>query len=394
MTNKLENEFNYEELSEMHNNFVAPTYGNRGLFLEKAEGVYLYDSNGKRYLDCFSNMGVNVLGHNNKEIKEAIIEQLNLITNLHGSYMNSKRAIFSKMLCEKSGLDKVFFCNSGAEAVEAAIKFARLATGKKEILGAKMGYHGKTIGALSLTKTMPKYNEPFLPLLQHVNHFSYDDVESLKSVITEDTAAVILEPIQGEGGIRLPHDNFFKEVRKICDEKNILLIIDEIQTGFGRTGKLFAIEHFGIKPDIMCLAKGISGGLPAGAVLINNKVSEKLYPGCHTNTFGGNPLISAAGIAVLQYIEKNNLLKNAEDVGNYFLDKLKKLNKSVIREVRGKGLMIAIELKTKNTEYTKKLQENGLIVIPTLSNVIRLLPPIIFSKENVEEAVSVLENSL
>ncbi|MEM4397409.1 MAG: aspartate aminotransferase family protein [Candidatus Woesearchaeota archaeon] len=385
------NNFDYEELANMHNTYVAPTYGNRGLFIEKGEGVYLYDNNGKKYLDCFSNMGVNVLGHNNKAVKEAIIEQLDLITNLHGSYMNSKRAIFSKMLCEKAGLDKVFFCNSGAEAVEAAIKFARLFTGKKEILAAKMGYHGKTIGALSLTKTMPKYNEPFLPLLQHVNHFSYDDIESLKSIISEETAAIILEPIQGEGGIRLPSDTFFKEVRKICDEKNILLIVDEIQTGFGRTGKLFAIEHFGIKPDIMCLAKGISGGLPAGAVLINNKVSEKLYPGCHTNTFGGNPLISAAGIAVLDYIEKNNLLKNAEEVGNYFLDKLKNLNKSVIREVRGKGLMIAIELKTKNTEYTKKLQDNGLIVIPTLSNILRLLPPIIFSKENVDEAVSIIE---
>ncbi|MEM3374243.1 MAG: aspartate aminotransferase family protein [Candidatus Woesearchaeota archaeon] len=385
------NNFDYEELANMHNTYVAPTYGNRGLFIEKGEGVYLYDNNGKKYLDCFSNMGVNVLGHNNKAVKEAIIEQLDLITNLHGSYMNSKRAIFSKKLCEKAGLDKVFFCNSGAEAVEAAIKFARLFTGKKEILAAKMGYHGKTIGALSLTKTMPKYNEPFLPLLQHVNHFSYDDIESLKSIISEETAAIILEPIQGEGGIRLPSDTFFKEVRKICDEKNILLIVDEIQTGFGRTGKLFAIEHFGIKPDIMCLAKGISGGLPAGAVLINNKVSEKLYPGCHTNTFGGNPLISAAGIAVLDYIEKNNLLKNAEEVGNYFLDKLKNLNKSVIREVRGKGLMIAIELKTKNTEYTKKLQDNGLIVIPTLSNILRLLPPIIFSKENVDEAVSIIE---
>lgn len=401
LNNNLTNNLNdnltihFNEVFEMHNNFIAPTYGNRGIFIEKGDGVYLYDNNGKRYLDCFSNMGVNILGHNNDYFNKSVMDQLKLLTNLHGSYMNSKRSIFSKMLIEKSpGLNKVFYCNSGAEAVEGAIKFARLFTGKKEILAAKMGYHGKTMGALSLTKTLPKYNEPFQPLLEHVNHFVYNDIESLKNTISNETAAVILEPIQGEGGIKIPDKDFFKQVRKVCDEKNILLIIDEIQTGMGRTGKLFAIEHFDIKPDILCMAKGLSGGLPIGAVLITDTISEKLYPGCHTNTFGGNPLVCAAGISVLEYIEKNNLLKNADEVGNYFLEKLKQLNKPIIREVRGKGLMIAIELKTKNTEYTKKLQENGLIVIPTLSNVLRLLPPIIFSKENVDEAISILEKVL
>jgi LysW-gamma-L-lysine/LysW-L-ornithine aminotransferase len=383
-----------EDYLKMQEEFIAPTYGLRGLTINKGEGVFLYDTNKKRYFDCFSNYGVNVLGHNIPEINSVILEQLQKITNLHGSFVNEKRSLFAKRLCELSKMDKVFFCNSGSEANEAAIKFARLATARKEILSAKMGYHGKTLGSLSITRTLPKYNEPFLPLLEHTKAFSYDDPESLREVISEETAAVFLEPIQGEGGIRIPNQEYFKEVKKICEEKGALLVIDEIQTGMGRTGKLLAIEHFGISPDIICMAKGLAGGMPVGAVLIKNHISEKLFSGCHTNTFGGNPLVCTAGLATLDYIEKNNLLMNAKETGNYFVSRLKKINSPIIREIRGYGLMIAIDLKVKCTEYTRKLQDNGIIVIPTGSTVLRLLPPIIFSKENVDEVMPIFERCL
>jgi acetylornithine/LysW-gamma-L-lysine aminotransferase len=374
----------------MQKDYIAPTYGSRQVTLVRGKGVYLYDDKGKRYIDCFSNYGVNILGHSVPEINNAVFAQLNTLGNLHGSFPNDKRSMFAKKIIEVTKMDKVFFCNSGAEAVEAAIKFARLATGKKEMLSAKMGYHGKTMGALSLTKTLPKYNEPFMPLLEPVKSFSYDDIDSLKEVISKETAAVFLEPIQGEGGIRLPHQDYFKEVKKICEENGALLVIDEIQSGMGRTGKLFAIEHYGIRPDIMCLAKGLAGGMPIGATLLTEEVSSKLFSGCHTNTFGGNPTVCAAGLAVFDYIEKHDLLYNAAEVGKYFIEKLSEIKSPIIREVRGKGLMIAIELKVKASDYTKKLQDNGVIVIPTGATVLRLLPPIIFTKKNVDEVMPII----
>lgn len=373
---------------------IANTYGSRGIYIERGEGVYLFDNKGKRYIDCFSNMGVNVLGHNVKEVNDAVNLQMQKITNLHGSFQSEIREKFAEKLTKKTSMDAVFFCNSGAEAIEAAMKFARLCTGRKEIISAKMGYHGKTFGALSLTRTMAKYNEPFMPLLTDVNHFSYNDIESLRSIISKDTAAVFLEPIQGEGGIKVPDSDFFTNVRKICDELGVLLVIDEIQTGMGRTGKFLAIEHFNIKPDMIAMAKGLAGGLPAGAVMITKEINSKLFSGCHTNTFGGNPLISASGLAAIEYIENHNLLENARINGEYFINELKKIDSSIIREVRGLGLMIAIELKVKNSEYAKKLQDNGLIVIPTLANVLRLLPPIVINRETIDEALDIIRSSL
>jgi LysW-gamma-L-lysine/LysW-L-ornithine aminotransferase len=383
------------DYQELHNKYIAPTYGSRELTITKGKGVYLYDDKGNKYLDCMSNFGVNILGHDNNEINEKISEQLSKLTNLHGSFVNDKRSLIAEKIVKLSpGLTKVFFCNSGTEAVEAAIKFSRLATGRTEIIAAKMGYHGKTIGALSLTKTLKKYNEPYLPLLSDVKHFSYNDADSLREIISEKTAAVFLEPIQGESGIRIPDKDFFVKVKKICDEHNTLLVIDEIQSGMGRTGKIFAVEHFNIKPDMICMAKGIASGLPMGLTLINEKVSEKLFNGCHTNTFGGNPLVCAGALAVLNYIEENKLLENADDVGSYFISELNKIDSKLIREVRGKGLMIAIELKVKCSIYAKKLQDKGLLVIPTGSTILRLLPPIIFSKENADEAVEIIRKSL
>ncbi|MBD3203191.1 acetylornithine/succinylornithine family transaminase [Candidatus Woesearchaeota archaeon] len=381
------------DYGKIEEKYVAPTYGRRGLTFVKGKGVYLYDSADKKYIDCFSNVGVNILGHNVKEINDAVYEQSKKLMNLHCSFYNDKRALFAQRLikfCPKN-LKKVFFCNSGTESVEAAIKFARLATGKKEILSAKMGYHGKTFGSLSLTRTNPKYRKSFTPLLSKIKHFVFNDSESLKQEISENTAAVILEPVQGEGGIRPADKGFLREVRNICTENNVLLIIDEVQTGMGRTGKMFAIEHFDVDPDIMCLAKGLAGGVPIGATVISEKVSEKLFKGCHTNTFGGNPLVCAAGLAVLDYIEKNNILENAEKTGNYFIQRLKSIDSKWIREVRGMGLMIGVELKRRNVRYLKALQENGVIAFPSGSLVIRFLPPLIITKQQVDEVVGIFE---
>ncbi|MBU0756780.1 MAG: aspartate aminotransferase family protein [Nanoarchaeota archaeon] len=383
----------HEDYYAMQEKYIAPVYGSRGLTIVKGEGVYLYDSEGKKYIDCFSNIGVNILGHNVKEINEAVYSQMQTLTNLHGSFTNDKRSLCAKKLIEHAPgkLSKVFFCNSGTESIEAAIKFSKLATGKQEIIAAKMGYHGKTLGALSLTKTLKKYNEPYEPLLEHVKHFSYNDAGSLKEIISENTAAVVLEPIQGESGIRVPDMDFFVKVKEICENNGSLLVIDEVQSGMGRTGKIFAIEHFNVDPDILCSAKGIASGIPMGATLITEEVSSKLFNGCHTNTFGGNPMACAASIAVFDTIKKKNLLKNAQEVGDYFISELKKFDSPLIREIRGMGLMIAIDLKTKSTKFAKDLQDNGLIVIPTGSTVLRFLPPIIFSKENVDEAMEIVK---
>jgi LysW-gamma-L-lysine/LysW-L-ornithine aminotransferase len=347
------------DYSRMQSDYIAPTYGMRGPVIIRGEGAYLYDDQGNRYLDLFSNYGVNILGHNNTAINDAISSQLAILTNLHGSFANDKRSMFGKRLCEISRMDKVFFCNSGAEAIEATIKFARLKTGRTEIISANMGYHGKTMGALSLTKTLKKYNDPFLPLLSDVKHFSFGDAGSLRQVISDRTSAVFLEPIQGESGVRLADEGFFKEVRQICDDAGALLVIDEIQTGMGRTGKLLAIDHYSIKADMICMAKGLAAGLPVGAVMMTDAVSEKLFSGSHTNTFGGNPLVSAAGIATLDYIKENGLLKKAEGLGDYFVQEIKNLKSPIIREVRGAGLMIGIELKVKCSDYTKSLQDKG-----------------------------------
>lgn len=384
------------DMKEIENKYVAPTYGRRDISIVRGEGAYLFDDTGKRYIDCFSNVGVNILGHNVKELNDAVLTQLKDLTNLHGSFYNDTRARFAEKLvsvCPDS-LTKVFFCNSGTESVEAAMKFARLATGKTEIIAAKWGYHGKTFGSLSLTKTDPKYRKSFLPLLPDIKHFRFNDIDSLKDTITDNTAAIILEPIQGEAGIKPADKEFMLAVRSVCDGNNIIFIVDEVQAGMGRTGKMFSIEHFNVQPDIMCLAKGLAGGIPIGATIISEKVSEKLFKGCHTNTFGGNPMVCAAGLATLDYIYDNNLLDHASEVGTYFQKKISEIDNRLIKEVRGKGLMIGVQLKTKALKYIRALQENGVLAFPSGSLTIRFLPPLVITKEQVDVVVETLRKVL
>jgi LysW-gamma-L-lysine/LysW-L-ornithine aminotransferase len=384
------------QYQEIEGKFIVPTYGSRGLTIIRGEGCWLFDEQGKRYLDCFSNVGVNLLGHNVPELNNAVIAQLSKITNLHSSFHNDTRAKFALKLMSiaPGNLKRAYFCSSGTESVEAALKFARAVTGKKVFVSAKMGYHGKTFGSLSLTMTSPEYREAFLPLLENVRHFAYNNLESLKEQMADDVAAVVLEPIQGEAGIIVPDKDFLKGVKKLCEEHGALLVLDEVQTGMGRTGKWFAHEHFDVEPDIMCLSKGIGGGLPLGATLVSEAVSQKLFKGAHTSTFGGNPLVCAAGLATINYIEKHDLVSEAGSKGAYFMEKIREINSPIVREVRGKGLMIGIELKRKSTEYIRALQDDGLLVFPSGSLVIRLLPPLTITREQIDMAVEKLTKAL
>ncbi|MFH1399019.1 MAG: aspartate aminotransferase family protein [Candidatus Woesearchaeota archaeon] len=376
-------------------NFMLDTYARRELEIVRGEGVLLYDREGREYLDCMSNYGVNILGHNCAEINLAVRRQMQLITNLHCSFYNETRALAAEKLVEitPKRLTRVWFCNSGTEAVEASIKFAWAATGRRGIVAAKMGYHGKTVGALSATTSNPKYREDFLPLLPGFSTVSYNDAESLKSGVNSETAAVILEPIQGESGIRPATKEFLKTARDVCDDHGVLLIFDEVQTAF-RTGRWTASEHYRVEPDIMCIAKGVAAGIPMGVTLTDEAVAEKIHKGAHTCTFGGNPLACAASLATIEYIEKHALLENSKEVGNYFMHGLQGVESNLIREVRGLGLMIGLDLKQKSSEYLKRLQDSGVIALPAGSTVVRFLPPLIFSKENVDTVMAKLKGAL
>jgi acetylornithine/LysW-gamma-L-lysine aminotransferase len=290
------------------------------------------------------------------------------------------------------GLDRVFLCNSGTEAVEAALKFSRISTGRKNIVAAMRAFHGRTYGSLSATFNK-KYRDGFEPLVPGFSHVAYNNIEALEKAVNEETAAVILEVVQGEGGVYPASAEYIQAVRRICDERGVLLIVDEIQTGFGRTGKIFAIQHFGVVPDLLTCAKSLAGGIPMGAVLIGQKV-KNLTPGVHGSTFGGNPLACAAAVAALSVIEEEDLPGQALTKGTYLMDKLNKIESPNIREVRGIGLMIGIEMKQKVAPYIKALQEKKIIALNAGMTVIRLLPPLVITYEQIDHLVDVLTEVL
>jgi len=291
-----------------------------------------------------------------------------------------------------TGLERVFFCNSGTEAVEAALKFARISTGRTEIVAAMRAFHGRTFGALSATFNK-KYRQGFEPLVPGFSHVPYNKIETLEEAVTGETAAVILEAIQGEGGVYPADADYIRAARRICDEKGALLIIDEVQSGFGRTGKMFAFQHFDVTPDLLCCAKSLAGGVPMGAVLFGEKV-QNLTPGTHGTTFGGNPLSCAAGIAALTAIEEEDLAGQAAEKGAYLMDKLRQIDSPLIREVRGMGLMVGIELKQKVAPYLKALQDHNILALNAGMTVLRLLPPLVISYEQIDRLVVTLEDVL
>ncbi len=379
-------------IQELEQTYELEVYSRRDIVLVRGRGARLFDENGREYIDCAANVGVSNIGHGNEAVARAVHEQYLTLGNCYSMFYNPVRARLAQKLASLApgNLNKVFFCNSGAEANEAAIKFARASTGRPEIIAAMRGFHGKTMGALAATWG-PEYQKPFAPMLPGFKHVPYNNFAKLEAAVGGNTAAILLEVVQGEGGVRIGDKDYFQKVRQICDANGILLIIDEVQTGFGRTGTLFACEQF-VEPDMLCLAKSLAGGIPMGAVLCNDRI--KVPVKSHTSTFGGNPTACAAALASVDVIEKEGLVEKSKALGEYFLHELRTLESSKIREVRGLGLMLGIELKEKAGPYVQKLTEKGVIVLLAGATVIRLLPPLVITKEEIDTVVQALKETL
>src|SRR3989344_145645 len=349
--------------------YTVNTYPDRLITLVRGQGVYLFDQAGTRYLDMMSNYGVNIFGYSHPKIDRALIGQIKRLTTLHGVFNNDIRAEASELLVKRCGGDysKVYWSNSGAEAIEAALKFAVLSSGKKKFIVCKRGYHGKTLGALSATAG-DKYKGPFEPLLWKFAQVEFGDTEALEKAIDKQTAAFLVEPIQGEGGVVVPAVGYLGEVRKICHKRKILLIIDEIQTGCGRTGSFLASE--GVGADILCLGKGLAGGVPGGATVVSAKVASAIPKHVHTSTFGGNPLACSGVIATLSLLD-NKILKQVSGLGDYFVAKLRQIKSKLIVDVRGRGLLVGVEVKDSRNQLLKLMQDEKILVIPAGEDVVR-----------------------
>jgi acetylornithine/LysW-gamma-L-lysine aminotransferase len=379
-------------IQELEQTYELEVYSRRDIVLVRGRGARLFDENGREYIDCAANVGVSNIGHGNEAVARAVHDQYLALGNCYSMFYNPVRARLAQKLASLApgNLNKVFFCNSGAEANEAAIKFARASTGRPEIIAAMRGFHGKTMGALAATWGL-EYQKPFAPMLPGFKHVPYNNFAKLAAAVGGNTAAILLEVVQGEGGVRIGDKDYFQKVRQICDANSILLIIDEVQTGFGRTGTLFACEQF-VEPDMLCLAKSLAGGIPMGAVLCNDRI--KVPVKSHTSTFGGNPTACAAALASVDVIEKEGLVEKSKTLGEYFLKELRDLKNRKIREVRGLGLMLGIELKEKAGPYVQKLTEKGVIVLLAGATVIRLLPPLVITKEEIDTVVEALKETL
>ena len=378
------------------------TYNRYQVVLDKGDGVYLYDINGKKYLDFVSGIAVFALGYNNKEYNDALKAQIDKVIHTSNYYYNVPAIEAAKKLKKVSGMDRVFFTNSGAEAIEGALKAARkyafLKDGKNdhEIIAMNHSFHGRTFGALSVTGN-PKYREPFEPMIGNIKFADMNDLGSVKALVNDKTCAIILETVQGEGGIYPATKEFLEGIRAICDEKDILLILDEIQCGMGRTGYMYAWQKYGVKPDIMTTAKALGCGVPVGAFMMTEKVGQNsLVAGDHGTTYGGNPLACAAISKVLDLYEKQHILENVNSVAPYLEEKLDELvdKYDFIETRRGSGLMQGLVFNKPVGEYINKALENGLILINAGANIIRFVPSLVISKENVDEMIAILEKVL
>ena len=366
--------------------------------VESGLGAAVWDTSGKEYVDCMAGYGVALLGHRNRRVTEAVTEQLGKIITVHSSLYNTTRQTFLEKLVglAPNGLEQVHLNNSGAESVEAAIKFAKKYTGRKKMVAMKGSYHGKSLGALSVTFG-PKYRRPFEPLIEGVEFASFGDPEALEATVDEKTAFVIIEPIQGESGIIVPPPEFLNEARRICDASGSLLIFDEIQAGLGRTGKLWACQHWDVVPDILCLAKGIAGGVPMGATLARPDIVGAMSKGEHSSTFGGNPLSCAAGSATLDALIHDGLVENSAAVGKIFADgllRLKEKHPRMIRDVRGMGLMIGVEIKFEVKRILDRLIDRGVLMLYSGRNILRILPPLVITAEQAAKVLGALDTAL
>jgi acetylornithine/LysW-gamma-L-lysine aminotransferase len=378
------------DLTSLEQAHTSGAYLKRDLQIVRGEGATLYDVQGNRYIDCVGGQGAANLGHAHPEIIAALREQMETLISCPEFFYNPVRARYQAELCRAANMPRVFLCNSGAEAIEGALKIARLVTGRTGVVAAMRGFHGRTMGALSTTWEKA-YREPFEPLIAGVRHIPYNNIERLAEVLDESVAAVILEPIQGEGGVHPAADGYLAAVRELCDANGSLLILDEIQTGFGRTGYLFAHQRDGVIPDLLCLSKSIAGGVPMGAVVMGERVGT-LPPASHGTTFGGNPLACAAALAVLDVLENTDLITRARKLGEAALLYLQEhLPTSAVREVRGRGLMIGIELRSKVAPVLKALQARGVLALPAGPSVLRLLPPLVIEQDDLWRAVHTIE---
>ena len=385
------NTLNYAAIEEQINGGTVTRRGD--VVMTRGEGCWIWDVTGKRYLDLTSAQGVAMLGHAHPALSGALAEQAQKLISCPSFLYNDTRALFLSKLQEvlPAQLGHVFLSNSGAESIDGALKFARLTTGRPGIVSAMRSFHGRTIGALSVTWE-PKYRKQFEPLLD-VDFVPYGNLEKLDAAITEQTAAVVLEPVQGEGGVNMTSAEFLQGAQQLCRERGALLILDEIQTGFGRTGKWFGHEHFGLEPDIMCLAKGLGAGFPMGAIAYTDRVHEALFVGAHGSTFGGNPLACAAGLAAVTTYQQDSLIDHAAQMGEVLMGRLQEAlaDRMIVREIRGLGLMIGIELREKSGKYLKALmEEHGVLALPAGSNVLRLLPPLIIGEEEIKAGVKAI----
>lgn len=384
---------NSAEIVEMFKQYVVPNYGRYPICLTRGEGSYVWDSEGNRYLDLFPGWGCNLLGHCPEPVVRAVQEQVATLIHVPNTWYTEAQGLWAKGLSERSFGGQAFFCNSGTEANEAAIKLARLHTPKHryKIITFTGGFHGRTFGATAAT-AQPKYHEGLGPLMAGFTYAPYGDLEAVKKLIDDETAAIMVEPVQGEGGVQLPPEGFLAGLRHLCDENELLLIFDEVQTGCGRTGQWFAYQHFGVTPDVMTLAKSLCGGIAGGAMLTRAEIAPSLRPGMHAATFGGNPIAARAGIAALEMIEQENLLENARKLSDVFRQRLEALAKEceMIEEVRVLGLMIGVELSAEGAPLVKACLDRKLLINCTQGTVLRLLPAMNLTETQAHEACDLL----
>jgi len=378
-------------LSRYEDTFLADTFWKRPITLVRGKGARVWDSAGKEYIDCSCGYGVALLGHCHPKVIESMRRQSERMLTCHGSFYNDAREeCLSRLVKIKpEGTDKVFLSNSGAESVETAIKLVRKFTRRKGLIAMINSFHGKTMGALSLTWAS-KYREPFMPLLDGVKFAPYGKPDRLEGLIDNSIGAVFVEPVQGESGINVPPTDYLKQVREICDRKGVLLVLDEVQSGFGRTGRIWAHQHFGVRPDILCSSKALGGGMPIGATFARADIMDSLKRGEHSNTFGGNPLACAACAGAIDALLEDNLVENAHVIGDHLKKGFTDLNSKIIREVRGLGLMIGIDMRFEIMNIILSSLERGVIVLEAGKTVLRLLPPLVITKEEAERVLSIV----
>ncbi len=397
-----QNVWGQAEIIQTEGSHTSGVYPKRQLAIVRGQGAHVWDAEGREYIDCVAGQGSANLGHCHPAVVQAIAGQASRLITCPETFHNDVRAALLRRLAEVAppGLSRAFLCNSGTEAVEAAIKFSRAATGRPGIVAAKRGFHGRTMGALSAT-WKEDYRRPFAPLTPGFSHVPFNDLTALEEAVTAETAAVLLEPVQGEGGVHVAQQEYLQGAAALCRQRGALLVLDEVQTGYGRTGRLFACEHFDVIPDLLCIAKSMAGGLPTGACLIGPRVGT-LPPMSHGSTFGGNPLASAAALAVLNVMTSDypapgtgeTLPRRAARLGRHLAEEIRALDLPVVREVRGLGLMVGVDLRIKVTPVLQRLQSLGVLALPAGLTVLRLLPPLVIGEADLVRVVAAIEEAL